>query len=209
MNKTIIIILIISVISIVIAISLPIYSLTQKATNIAKVTAAIKQLTIPKKSELDFYKDLAKRESAHNNNVINRYGYIGLFQMGETALKDAGYYKGDNTRANDWVGKWSGKDGIKTKDQFLHAALIQLQAIRDYHALIWHEYLKDYQRYIGKKIGDITLTKSGMIAAAHLVGAGSVKEFIRSNGSKIAKDANNVPCTSYMLQFSNYDLDHL
>ncbi len=32
--------------------------------------------------------------------------------MGEMALKDAGYYKGDSTpRINDWIGEWTGKDG--------------------------------------------------------------------------------------------------
>jgi len=40
----------------------------------------------------DFYRDLAMSESSNNPKTINSKGYIGLYQMGEAALVDTGYY---------------------------------------------------------------------------------------------------------------------
>ena len=55
-------------------------------------------------SHIDFLHDLGMRESRLDPSARNPFGYIGLFQMGEAALQDAGYYRGDMTRANDWTG---------------------------------------------------------------------------------------------------------
>jgi len=41
-----------------------------------------------------------------------------FYQMGEAALIDAGYYKADGTKTNDWTGQWTGKNGIYSKQDF-------------------------------------------------------------------------------------------
>ncbi|MCW9038467.1 MAG: peptidoglycan-binding protein LysM, partial [Altibacter sp.] len=48
--------------------------------------------------------------------------------------------------------------------------------------------------------------ESGLIAAAHLGGAGNVMKFLESNGEDVFADANNVPITRYMKEFAHYDL---
>ena len=67
---------------------------------------------------------------------------------------------------------------------------------------------KKLQKYIDKfdgcLIDGILVTESGLLAAAHLGGAGSVKKWFRTG--KIRKDGNGVKITTYMERFSGYDL---
>ena len=60
------------------------------------------------KNTKQFYKHLAFKESSNNPKTISTLGYIGLYQMGEDALIDVGYYKRgqlDKTlKINDWTG---------------------------------------------------------------------------------------------------------
>ncbi len=108
---------------------------------------------------------------------------------------------------NDWKGEWSGKDGVLDKSDFLNNPDIQKKIIVDYHKIIWKNYLKDYQHYHGTTIEGVELTKSGMVAAAHLVGHGGLKTFIDSNGKIVPTDGNNVPCTKYLELFKSYELN--
>jgi hypothetical protein len=66
--------------------------------------------------------------------------------------------------------------------------------------------LKRYiKKYDGTIINGILITESGLLAAAHLGGAGSVKKWFRTG--KARKDGNGVKITSYMKQFGGYDLN--
>ena len=69
----------------------------------------------------DFLDKLGKRESGGDYKAFNKYGYAGKYQMGEAALIDAGYYRkisrGFN---NDWSGKFLGKDGVNSIQDFLN-----------------------------------------------------------------------------------------
>ena len=86
-----------------------------------------------------FLKDLFKIEGGGDPEVINQFGYIGKYQFGEDALIDLGYYKQDGTSNRtadgkfkyDWAGEWTGKNGIKSKEDFLHNHEAQDQAARD------------------------------------------------------------------------------
>lgn len=158
----------------------------------------------------DFYKALATKESSNCPEMVNTLGYLGLYQMGEAALTDAKYYKTDGTKKNDWIGEWTKKGGIDKKDSFLQYSDEQTLAIKKYHGIIWDKYLKKYHKYEGQEILGIKLTKSGMIAAAHLVGHNKFRKFLDSGGKgKIPEDGSNPPvkCTKYLELFGNYDLD--
>ncbi len=65
---------------------------------------------------------------------------------------------------------------------------------------------KDIQRSVGKKIHGITITESGILAAAHLSGAGNVKKFLRSGGSFAFNDAFGTSIKDYMKKFEGYDV---
>jgi hypothetical protein len=54
-------------------------------------------------------------------------------------------------------------------------------------------------------VNGVLVTESGLLAAAHLVGAGSVRKWVR-NG-KISRDRNGVTLVSYLTKFNGYCLD--
>jgi len=64
---------------------------------------------------------------------------------------------------------------------------------------------KDIKRFVGRKISGVTITESGILAAAHLAGPGSVKKFLRSYGGNNNSDAYGSTVKHYMKKFSGYD----
>jgi hypothetical protein len=155
----------------------------------------------------EFLAALAQRESSGVASKINQYGYAGLYQMGEAALIDAGYYRGDGTRNNDWRGGWTGKNGIYSLRDFLATAPEQTRAITDYHATLWRQIERlGLDRYLGQTVRGVTMTASGLIAGAHLLGAGGLRSCLRGSG---CADANGTSAFSYMAQFGGYEVSDL
>jgi hypothetical protein len=155
-------------------------------------------------SYADLLTALSKRESSGNATIVNEYGYAGLYQMGETALIDSGYYKRDGTKANDWQGTWTGKDGINSLNDFLNNPGEQTAAITTYQNVLWDQITaKEMDSLVGQTYQGVTITESGLIAAAHLIGASGLKNCL-SGGS--CTDANNTTALSYMSQFGGYDV---
>ena len=158
-----------------------------------------------------FLNDLGARESAGNYKAFNRYGYAGKYQMGEAALIDAGYYRKPSRRYNnDWSGEFLGKDGVKSIQDFLNNPKAQENAQIIFKKKQWG-YLKavgalNYLRLI---INEILITPSGLLAGAHLKGAGSVYEYLKSGGKNIGKDAFGTSVESYIKQFANYDVSEI
>lgn len=149
----------------------------------------------------DFLHDLGMRESGLDPAARNAYGYIGLFQMGEASLQDAGYYAGDVTRANDWSGAWTGLGGIHDLDDFYGSPDVQVQAIVGYHNRIVAQISQlGLDRAIGSTVGGVDITLSGLVAGAHLVGIGNLQTFINSGGSTVPKDGNGVPVSTYIAE---------
>ena len=68
---------------------------------------------------------------------------------------------------------------------------------------------RDILRFEGKKINDILITESGILAAAHLSGPGNVKKYLRSSGKLKFKDAFGTSIESYLISFSKYDLSNI
>ena len=64
---------------------------------------------------------------------------------------------------------------------------------------------KDIKRFVGKKIGGVKVTESGILAAAHLAGAGSVKKYLRSYGANNFADGYGTTVRYYLKRFSGYD----
>lgn len=137
------------------------------------------------KDELDRYLDaIGFRESGNRYNVTNTFGYMGKYQFGKATLKGLGYNV--------------------SKKEFLNNPDLQEEAML---SLLNHnkEKLQQYiDIYDGKTINGIYITESGILAAAHLGGQGSVRRYFR-NG-KVFKDGYGTKITSYMDEFSGYDI---
>jgi hypothetical protein len=140
-----------------------------------------------------FLKALAQRESSSDPNIVNSLGYIGKYQMGQMALQDLEL--DDKINAH----KFKKNPNIfpeKAQDK----AMVKLLKLNK-------QYLGDYiNEFDGKIINGVKITKSGLLAGSHLVGAGAVKEFLDSNGQFVPKDGNGIPVTDYIKKFGGYQL---
>ena len=131
-----------------------------------------------------FLTDIGFRESGNRYDITNSWGYMGKYQFGKSTLKGLGFEV--------------------TRKEFLTNPQLQEEAMM---ALLLHnkEKLQTYiDLYDGETINGMYVSESGILAAAHLGGQGSVKRYFR-NG-KVFRDGNGTKITSYMNQFSGYDI---
>lgn len=135
------------------------------------------------------YKEaLAYKESKGNYNLINSFGYMGKYQFGESALRAVGIYN---------------------KQAFLNNPQLQEKAFLALLARNKWELREEIKKYSGKVVGDVYITESGILAAAHLGGAGSVKRFFKSNGKTKIRDGYGTSITSYLKKFGGYQTDFI
>jgi len=136
------------------------------------------------KTYLGFKEDLGFKESRGNYFIVNDFGYLGKYQFGKETLKLIGIY---------------------TPNQFLYNPELQEKAFLANAERNKWILRKDINRFVGKKINGIEITESGILAAAHLAGPGSVKKYLRSYGRKGFSDAYGTSISHYMKRFSGYD----
>lgn len=160
----------------------------------------------------DFLHALAQRESSMQADAMHTTThYAGLYQIGEAAMQDVGLYSGDSTKANDFTGSFTGKYGVTSLQGFLSDPDAQTQAITEYHNRVWNNYLTNNgtggaANYIGQTINGIQVTQSGLVAAAHLVGAGNVTKWLNSGGTFMPQDGNGTKLVEYLQKFAGYSI---
>ena len=140
------------------------------------------------KSFTGFAQKMAYKESRGILHLVNPYGYMGKYQFGRSTLRTVGVY--------DF-------------QEFLRNAVWQDKAFEALIARNKWELRKEIQKYSGRIINGVEITESGLVAAAHLGGAGSVKKYLRSNGRNGFKDGFGTSLSSYIRKFSNYDISHI
>ena len=95
--------------------------------------------------------------------------------------------------------------GIYNSDRFLNDTKLQEEAFTAYASRNKWILRRDIDRYVGRTIGGVKITESGILAAAHLAGAGNVKKFLRSGGEIGFSDAFGTSIRYYLKKFSGYD----
>ena len=133
---------------------------------------------------IGFKEALAFKESRGNYRKVNSLGYLGKYQFGETTLNRIRIYD---------------------THSFLNDSKLQEDAFYALCSLNKWILIRDIKRSVGKKINGIEITESGILAAAHLAGAGNVKKYLRSNGQFNANDAYGSDVELYMKKFAGYD----
>jgi hypothetical protein len=153
---------------------------------------------------------LGPRESSGNYSIESKDHFLGMYQLGEAALIEAGYYK-KNTRNynNDWTGKFTGVDGVYSKKHFLNNPKAQEKAVRKYHKKVWG-YIKNngYHKYIGKTIDNVHINESALLSGFHLKGF-ELAKFLESGGKTDPADKNRTKVSSYMKEFGGYDISEI
>lgn len=136
------------------------------------------------KSCTGFKQAVAVKESQGLYKIVNRFGYMGKYQFGKSTLRGL---------------------GIKDTKEFLNNPKMQERAFKALLSKNKWELRKEIHRFEGQVIKGITITESGLLAAAHLAGAGSVKSFLKSKGNKGFRDGFGTSLKSYIKRFGGYD----
>ncbi len=136
------------------------------------------------KSYVGFKEAVAFKESRGDYGVINQFGYLGKYQFGMSTLAMI---------------------GIKNKNTFLNDPELQEKAF--YANLSRNKWIlrRDLKWFVGRRINGVVVTESGVLAAAHLAGPGSVKKYLRSGGVEGFADAFGTTIRYYMKRFAGFD----
>jgi len=129
-------------------------------------------------------------ESGSDYKKINRLGYVGKYQFGRSTLKVLRVKK---------INKFIDLPELQEK-AFLMNVMRNKWILR-----------REIKRFNGKKLNNILITESGIIAAAHLSGPGNVKKYLRNYGDDKFDlgDINGTKISDYMKTFKGYDLSQI
>ncbi len=136
------------------------------------------------KSFVGFKEALAFKESGGDYFSINTLGYLGKYQFGKETLKII---------------------GIHNPAHFLKNPILQEKAFVANAARNKWILRRDIKNFVGRRINGVVVTESGILAAAHLAGPGSVKKYLRSYGLDNFTDGYGTTIQYYMKHFSGYD----
>lgn len=135
---------------------------------------------------IGFKEALAHKESQGKYRKINTLGYLGKYQFGKETLKSI---------------------GITDSVHFMNSPKLQEKAFVVLLSKNKYE-LQDYiEKFEGKFVDGVKITESGILAAAHLGGTGSVKRFLNSNGTKKCKDDYGTSVKTYLRDFGGFETD--
>ncbi len=137
---------------------------------------------------IGFKEALAFKESQGRYTIVNKLGYLGKYQFGKGTLR---------------------RFKIFNKKRFLKNPELQEKAFIALCRVNKWILRKDIKRFKGKRINNIIITESGILAAAHLAGAGNVKKYLRSYGKFLFKDAFGTSLEEYMKKFAGYDVSYI
>ena len=163
----------------------PLTVLTIKPLSIVLPTIDLTvDLDLVVKDHYAFLDAIGFKESGNRYDIVNRFGYMGKYQFGKRTLRGLGFKV--------------------TKEEFLTSPVIQekaMTALLKQNKRSLRKYIRKYNNQI---VHGVLVTESGLLAAAHLGGAGSVKKWFRTG--KVRTDGNGVAITTYMTKFQGYNL---
>lgn len=152
----------------------------------SKISDDYVKLNIPFQGKffIGFKEALAFKESQGKYHKVNTLGYMGKYQFGYETLKSI---------------------GIQDSARFISSPKLQEKAfvtLLSRNKYILQNYITKYR---GKVVSNIKITESGILAAAHLGGAGSVIKFFKSNGEQKTEDEYGTSIRSYLKEFAGYE----
>ncbi|MFO7617527.1 MAG: hypothetical protein R6V75_09770 [Bacteroidales bacterium] len=132
---------------------------------------------------------LARLESSNNWKEYNRFGYIGKYQFGKSALAATGYSHVTPEAFKEDPDIFPEHEQEKAMDHLLKLNESDMRAY--------------VERYVGLTLLDsIRISRAGILAAAHLSGPANVKEFLDTNGARNPKDRMGTRLSDYLHHFS-------
>lgn len=134
-----------------------------------------------------FMNAIAGIESDHDQYAVNEYGMLGKYQFSPRTLRVMGVNI--------------------TKEEFLSNEDLQDSVMLVYMKNNYRELYPLVKPFLGTYVNGILITKSGIIAGAHLVGTqGICAYFYPERCHAILKDANGATVELYLRRFGNYNI---
>jgi hypothetical protein len=149
---------------------------------------------------------LGHKESSSKYDAVNKFNYLGKYQIGASVLTDQGYIKpgafqkyGNN--AVNYPTSWTGKDGITSKDSYLSASQTQEKVMQklmssNYKSLVSAGAIKS---------NDDPTKVAGMLSVSHLLGPTGANNWDKT-GQGV--DANGTTGSTYF-NMGRYSVDML
>ena len=158
---------------------------TRPALQVIMPKLEVPKIEIDLKDHKSFLKKIGHYESSNDYSKVNRWGYMGKYQFHQETLRAL--------------------DIDVSKKKFLSSPTLQEEAMRKLLTDNKRTLRRYIRKYDGKVVHGVYVTESGILAAAHLGGAGNVMNWFRKGED--FKDANGTPITKYMKVFSGYELN--
>jgi hypothetical protein len=136
-----------------------------------------------------FLNHMAERESDNTPHVVNRFGMMGKYQFAPSTIRVLGFRVSNR--------------------QFLSNPELQDSVMVAYLRSNNKELNTLITKYENKKFKGVRVTRSGVLAAAHLAGSANVKLFFQNADWNGRTDANGTSIREYMQTFSIYNLKKL
>lgn len=158
---------------------------TRPALQVIMPKLEVPKIEIDLKDHKSFLKKIGHYESSNDYSKVNRWGYMGKYQFHQETLRAL--------------------DIDVSKKKFLSSPTLQEEAMRKLLTDNKRTLRRYIRKYDGKVVHGVYVTESGILAAAHLGGAGNVINWFRKGED--FKDGNGTPITKYMKVFSGYELN--
>jgi hypothetical protein len=168
------------------------------------------EILAPHSSDAVFATLLARAESSGDPKQLNKWGYAGLFQLGESAASIAGLYDpGEPMAADDTRNRWRGTfhipgyPEVRSIGDFLDTPAAQLEAFRLHLDHLDGEIARrGLDRQIGQYVAGVPITWDGLRAMMHLGGPDGTERFIATAGAYDPADTNGMHISDYGRRFA-------
>jgi hypothetical protein len=155
---------------------------------------------------------LLRMESGGNAQLLNQFGYAGLFQFGAPLLIDLGLYtpgpsedlsnwsKTGRTAAGKWTGMFSipGFPTVRKLSDFLENRAAQFAAFTIHQAAMQEQIaIRGLDGYVDHEIAGTPITRTGLLYMIHLGGVGGAQRVLRTQGRANPRDANGTSLLDY------------
>jgi hypothetical protein len=138
-----------------------------------------------------FMHQIAMIESYDHNrgirhDVVNPFGMMGKYQFSPTTVRMLGFRH--------------------SKNEFLKNPHLQDSVMLTYMYVNQQELEQLIDRYEGKTVKGVKMTRATILAGAHFAGSGGMRKFLTDPNDEGVKDAFGTTLPVYMKKFSNIHL---
>lgn len=138
----------------------------------------------------EFMDKVSEMESGGNHKIVNRFGMMGKYQFSMPALRAT-------------LGHRVSREEFLRNPELQDTAMVRLLKI---HEGMLEGYI---ERYDGKTVKGVKITRAAILAGAHFAGAQGVKNFFITNTHTGTIDGNGTTLRYYMSKFSDFYLPQL